>query len=217
MKRILIVDDDKELRSTLSEILTDAGYHADEAASGREALNITSSTDIDMMILDMMMPGINGMEVLSDVKKIRPSIKVIMMTAFATVNNAVEAVKKGASDYLSKPFKIEDVLAVIGRVTEEVRFEAGIKKLDFEYSLKSLSNAIRRDIMKLLNVRKEMRLMEITRELEIDDHTKVVFHLKLLKEAGILEQNKDKLYVLTPEGKKMIELLKFLENYLSEK
>lgn len=217
MNKILIVDDDQELRSALAEILQEAGYLTDEASSGGESLNKIRSADFDIMVLDMMMPGMDGMEVLSEVKKARPKMKVIMMTAFATVNNAVDAVKKGASDYLCKPFKIEEILAVIRRVTEEARFEADMKKLDFEHTLNSLSNPIRRNIIQLLNLRKEMRLMEITRELDIEDHTKVVFHLKLLREAGILDQNKKKLYVLTREGKRMIDILKFLENYLSGK
>ncbi len=215
MKKILIVDDDAELRSTLTEILGEAGYRIDKAASGREALDKIHSADFDIILLDLMMPGMNGMEVLSEVRKTRPRIKVIIITAFATVNNAVDAIKKGASDYISKPFKIEELLAIVRRVIEEARFENGIRKLDLENTLNSLSNPIRRDILQLLHIRHEMRLMEITRKLDIEDHTKVVFHLKLLKESGIIKQNKEKSYFLTKEGEKMIELLKFLDSYLS--
>ena len=215
MKKVLIVDDDAELRSTLSEILKGAGYHIDEASSGKEAIDKIASKDFDIALLDLMMPKMNGIETLTELKKITPKTKVIMITAFATVENAVDAIKKGASDYISKPFRIEELLTTIRRVIEEGRFEEGITKLDLDYTLSSLANPIRRNILRLLNSRKSMRLMELVRELGIEDHTKVVFHLKVLKESGIIEQDKDKSYSLTEEGERILSGLKILENYLS--
>jgi len=215
MKKVLIVDDDAELRSTLSEILKGAGYHIDEASSGKEAIEKMASKDFDIALLDLMMPKMNGIETLTELKKITPKTKVIMITAFATVENAVDAIKKGASDYISKPFRIEELLTTIRRVIEEGRFEEGITKLDLDYTLSSLANPIRRNILRLLNSRKSMRLMELVRELGIDDHTKVVFHLKVLKESGIIEQDTDKSYSLTEEGERILSGLKILENYLS--
>jgi DNA-binding NtrC family response regulator len=215
MKKILIVDDDAELRSTLSEILKGAGYHIDEASSGKEAIEKMASKDFDIALLDLMMPKMNGIETLTELKKITQKTKVIMITAFATVENAVDAIKKGASDCISKPFRIEELLTTIRRVIEEGRFEEGITKLDLDYTLSSLANPIRRNILRLLNSRKSMRLMELVRELGIDDHTKVVFHLKVLKESSIIEQDKDKSYSLTEEGERILSGLKILENYLS--
>lgn len=216
MKKILIVDDDAELRGNLSEILRGAGYCTDEADSGCEALEKVVSEEYDIVLLDMIMPNRDGIDILTEMKKIRPRTKVIMITAFATIENAVTAIKKGASDYISKPFKIKELITTIKRVIEETRFETGIKKLNIEYILSSLSNPIRRSIIHLLDSRSKMRLMEITRELNIEDHTKVIFHLKLLKEAGIIEQGKEeKAYVLTKEGKRAIDLLKFLENHVN--
>lgn len=215
MKKVLIVDDDAELRSTLSEILKGAGYHIDEASSGKEAIERMASKDFDIALLDLMMPKMNGIETLTELKKITPKTKVIMITAFATVENAVDAIKKGASDYISKPFRIEELLTTIRRVIEEGRFEEGITKLDLDYTLSSLANPIRRNILRLLQSRKSMRFMKIVRELDIDDHTKVVFHLKVLKESGIIEQDKDKSYSLTEEGERILSGLKILENYLS--
>lgn len=215
MKKVLVVDDDAELRSTLSEILKGAGYHIDEAPSGKEAIEKITAKDFDIALLDLMMPKMSGIDVLKAIKKIKPKIKVIMITAFATVENAVDAIKKGASDYISKPFRIDDLLTIIRRVIEEGRFEEGITKLNLDYTLSSLANPIRRNILRLLNSRKSMRLMELVRELEIEDHTKVVFHLKVLKESGIIEQDKDKSYSLTKEGERILSGLKILENYLS--
>lgn len=215
MKKILIVDDDSELRANLSEILRGAGYYTDEAASGKEAIEKTPSKDFDIVLLDLMMPKMSGIDVLKEIKKIKPGIRVIMITAFATVENAVDAIKKGASDYISKPFRIDDLLTTIRRVIEEVRFEEGITKLDLDYTLRSLANPIRRNILRLLQSRKSMRLMEMVRELDIDDHTKVVFHIKMLKESGMINKDKGKLYSLTGEGERILSCLKILENYLS--
>lgn len=99
---------------------------------------------------------------------------------------------------------------------EEARFEEGLKRLAFDHTLTSLSNPIRRNILRLLSLVTNMRLIEIARELNIEDHTKVAFHLKVLKEGGIIGQDKEeRSYFLTEEGKKTLECLRILENYLS--
>ena len=214
MKKILIVDDDKELRLSLSGILKEAGYRTKGASSAEEATARLEAEEFDIVLLDYMMPRMSGIDALLTMRRVRPRAKVIMMTAFATIENAVDAMKKGASDYVVKPFKIESFLTTIGRVVEEARFEACVHKLNFDHALSSLTNPIRRNIIKLLHAREKMRLMEITRELGIDDHTKVVFHLRLLKEAGIIEQDGAKSYSLAKEGVKAIECLWTLENYL---
>lgn len=214
MKKILIVDDHAELRQNISEVLKGAGYHTDEAATGKEALEKVPAGEYDIALVDLMMPGMSGIDLLTEIRKVTPKTRTIMITAFATVENAVAAIKKGASDYISKPFKINELLVTVRRVLEEASFENGLKKLDIEYTLNSLANPIRRNILQLLNLKTTMRLMELTRELDIEDHTKVVFHLKTLKEAGIIKQDKEKAYFLTKEGEKTMELLKVIENYL---
>jgi DNA-binding response OmpR family regulator len=214
MKKILIVDDDAEFRLNLTEVLTGAGYQTESAASASEAIAKIEAQEFDVILLDFMMPKMNGIDSLLTLRRLRPNAKVIMITAFATVENAVDAMKRGASDYIAKPFKIEALLTTIRRVLEEAKFEACVNNLDFDRTLSSLANPIRRNIIKLLHARENMRLMEITRELGIDDHTKVIFHLKLLKEAGIVQQNNEKLYSLAKEGTKTIDCLRMLENYL---
>jgi len=214
MNNILIVDDDPELRANLKAILQDEGYTTEEAASGIEAIEKASSEQFTIILLDLMMPGMDGIETLAEIRRISPKTKVIMITAFATVENAVNAIKKGASDYITKPFRIEELLAIIRRAIEESRFDEDIKKLDMDFTLSSLSNPIRRNIIHLLIARQSMRLMEITRELKIEDHTKVVFHLKMLRETGIIAQGQDKSYTITKEGKKTVDCLKILEEHL---
>jgi DNA-binding response OmpR family regulator len=214
MKKILIVDDDAEFRSNLTEVLAGAGYQADGAASAQEAIARSETEEFDIILLDFMMPRMNGVDSLLTLRRVRPKAKVIMITAFATVENAVAAIKKGASDYIAKPFKIEALLTTIRRVLEEARFEVCVNNLDLDRTLSSLANPIRRNIIKLLHDREKMRLMEITRELGIDDHTKVIFHLKLLRETGLVQQDSEKSYSLANEGIKTIDCLRLLENNL---
>jgi len=216
MTQILIVDDDLEIQEKLVEILKADGYSPDTAASAKEAIEKTQQNQYKLILLDYMLPDFSGLEALTEIKRFSPKSKVIMITAFATIENAVEAIKKGASEYVTKPFRIDVLLMLIKQVLEELRFEEGIKKLELDETLSSLSNVIRRKTIRLLELNSTMRLMELTRSLEIDDHTKVVFHLKSLKESGIIEQDTSKAYSLTKEGTKIYECLNILENYLSE-
>ncbi len=215
IKNILIVDDDTDFRQSISKALRGSGYRTDEASSGKGAIEKAASDRFDIVLLDLMMPDMSGIDVLTELRRIRPKTKVIMITAFATINNAVESIKRGASDYISKPFKINELLTTIRRVLEEVKFEEGIEKLDLDSALFSLSSPIRRGIMRTLSFKESMRLMEITKELAIEDHTKVVFHLKMLKAAGIIQQNKEKTYSITNKGKKTLSYLKVLETHIS--
>lgn len=215
MKKILVVDDDTELRANLSEILREAGYHISEAASGKEAIEKAKTEEFDIALLDLMMPRMSGTDTLLELKKMNPKTKAIMITAFATVENAVEAIKRGASDYISKPFKIETLLSTIKRVLEEARFEEGAKGMDFDFTLSSLSSPVRRKIIRLLNLKTSVRFAEMARELGIEEeHTKLAFHLKILREAGVIEQDPEKSYSLTNEGMRIVNCLKILENYI---
>lgn len=215
MKKILIVDDDAEFRGHLIEVLAGEGYQPDCASSAIEACEKLSSVEFDIVLLDYMMPKKSGIDALFEIKRLRPKIKVIMITAFSSIENAIDAIKKGASDYISKPFKIDNLLLTIRRVLEEAKFEEGTKELDMNRTLSTLANPIRRSILKLLRDREDTHLMEITRDLGIEDHTKVFFHLKMLKEAEIIDQNQGRAYFLTKEGARMIECLKTLEQYLT--
>jgi DNA-binding response OmpR family regulator len=215
MKKILIVDDDKELRAHLADILGGAGYEVDAAASGPEAIERAIDTDFDLVLLDLMMPKMSGVDVLQELRKVAPRARIIMLTAFATVENAVDVIKRGASDYLMKPFKIDDLLVRIRRVIEEAGFDSCSVKGDLDGILGSLSNSIRRRIIQILSTRKTIRLMELARELQVEDHTKVIFHLKILREAGMVEQDKGRSYSLTKDGERTMNCLKILENHLT--
>ncbi len=207
MHRILVVDDDQDLRKNLVEVLSGAGFSPDSAEDGNYAIEKLAANKFDLVLLDSIMPGMGGMETLPLIKRKYPQIKVVMLTAFSTVDGAVEAMRKGADDYVTKPFKINDLLVTIKRCLEEAKFVACSELLNMDDTFKCLANGTRRKTLALLKEHDKLRFMDITRKLDIVDHTKVNFHLKVLKDAALLEQDGRKYYQLSAKGKKVIECL----------
>ena len=113
METILIVDDEKHYRLILSEVLQEEGYESFTAASGMEALDILKSQIIDLVLTDVKMPGMSGIDLLENIKEINPDLPVIIMTAFGSVEKAVEAMQKGAYTFILKPFENEALIAHI--------------------------------------------------------------------------------------------------------
>ncbi|MBE0504869.1 MAG: response regulator [Desulfuromonadales bacterium] len=205
--RILVVDDDQELRETISEILDDAGFFVANASSGEEALKILSGQTFDLVLLDMIMPGLGGQEILPLLKRQAPRTRIIMITAFATVENAVAAMRKGADDYLTKPFKVDELLTAVRRSLEEARLLDCSLQVEMDSTFSCLANSIRRDILKLIGREQRLRFMDITRHLGIEDHTKMNFHLKMLRNADLVGQDEHKNYILTPQGERILACL----------
>jgi len=123
METILIVDDEKNYLLVLEALLVDAGYEVITCDNAREALEVTTSHDLDLVITDMRMPGVDGMEFLAQLRGLQPEIPVIMMTAYATVEKAVEAMRRGAFDYVTKPFKNEELILTIRKALEMHRLK----------------------------------------------------------------------------------------------
>lgn len=115
-RSILIVDDEKNIRLTLSQALAVLGVDVDMAENGREALAKLKEKDFRLILLDLRMPGIGGMEVLRQVRKIRPDTRVIIITAHGTIESATEAMKLGACDFLQKPFVPDEIRELVSRV-----------------------------------------------------------------------------------------------------
>jgi len=209
MKTILIIEDEKEIRDGLVEVLEDAGFAVDSADNGQMGLEKIKKKDFDVVVTDLIMPVVGGMEVLRETKRIKPKTCVILITAFATVDNAVEAMKAGASDYITKPFRIDDVQTKIRRVLAEGEFD---KSQVFDSDLiKAISNQIRKDAVKLLYKAGRLKFTEIQHGLGIEDATKLNFHMRVMKVHKIIEQDSEKFYVLTPAGKKLFEALRNAE------
>jgi DNA-binding response OmpR family regulator len=115
-KPILIVDDEKNIRMTLSQSLESLGVEMDVAGSGEETLAKLKERDFGVILLDIRMPGMDGMEVLRQVREVRPDIRIIMITAYGTIESAVEAMKLGAADFLQKPFDPDEIRELVSRV-----------------------------------------------------------------------------------------------------
>jgi DNA-binding NtrC family response regulator len=118
---LLIADDDPVALALLAEVLTGDGYGVRAAGSGAECLALAEREPFDLAIVDLRMPGMDGLEVIRRLASIQPGIPVVILTAFATIDTAIEAIREGASDYLSKPFRMEQLRIVVHRILEARR------------------------------------------------------------------------------------------------
>ncbi|HNZ64234.1 MAG TPA: sigma-54 dependent transcriptional regulator [Smithella sp.] len=118
MKKILIVDDELNMRLVLSAMLKKEGFDVSSASNGREALQVLQSNRFAVVITDLKMPDIDGMALLSRIAEQHPEIPVIMITAHGTIATAVEALKKGAFDYITKPFDLDDLKNIISKAVK---------------------------------------------------------------------------------------------------
>ena len=117
--RILLVDDEIDMLKLLERsILKEIDCEVETAGRGREALDKINARTFDLVLLDMRMPGIDGMAVLEKIKTVDPWLTVVMMTAYGAIEVAVEAIKKGAYDFITKPFDLEEILRLIGKALE---------------------------------------------------------------------------------------------------
>jgi len=116
--RILVTEDDNVQREIITEILLQANYAAESVSTGENAVARVKDHSYDVLLTDMRMPSMDGLELLRQVKRLRPDIEVVVMTAHATVETAVTAMKEGACDYLAKPFDKDELLVVIDRTLE---------------------------------------------------------------------------------------------------
>jgi len=121
MDTILIVDDEKNYLVVLEALLGPEGYEIMTSDKAQEALRLIQEADVDLVLTDMKMPGMTGMELLEETKKVKPEVPVIMMTAFGTIEMAVEAMKKHAHDYITKPFQNEELKLTIRKALENYR------------------------------------------------------------------------------------------------
>lgn len=125
MARILVVDDERDIRRALEFVLSREGYSVDTASNGIEAVDKLKNGEFDLVITDLKMEGLDGFAVMERSKAISPATPVIMITAFSSVESAVEAMKKGAADYIIKPFMHDEIKLTISRILEH-------SKLSFE-------------------------------------------------------------------------------------
>ncbi len=139
---ILIVDDEQHIRSILCEILASLDYNVFAVGNGKEAIKEIEKNSYNLVITDMMMPEMGGLELLEAIKPIAPDIMVIMMTGFGTIASAVEAMKKGAYEYVLKPFKLDELISTIKRALDKQLADKKDIKIKDAFALLNLNEAI---------------------------------------------------------------------------
>jgi len=141
--RVLIVDDEEVLRDVLQTLLAREGFDILLASSGEECLFMLDTEEIDLVILDIMLPGISGIDTLRSIRLSNPSLPVIVITAFSSIDGAIEAMKHGAFHYIPKPFKNDEVVITVNKALEQRRLSNENERLKAELSEKySYSNII---------------------------------------------------------------------------
>jgi DNA-binding NtrC family response regulator len=129
---IIVVDDDREMADVLRDVLTEAGYRVLSASSGKEALTHVKEQDPDLLITDLRMSGMSGHQLQIELKRIAPSLPVIIITAFGSIPTAIESMKLGAFDYLTKPFGNDELLLVVSRALEDCKLRQEVRRLRSE-------------------------------------------------------------------------------------
>ncbi|MBN1972725.1 MAG: response regulator [Sedimentisphaerales bacterium] len=131
INKILIVDDEKNIRLTISQALADMDVETNTAVNGEEALAKLKDTEFGMVLLDLRMPGMDGMEVLAKLRKERPDIRVVIITAHGTIDSAVDAMKLGAVDFIQKPFTPKEIRYMVSKIIKRETLDI-VKSHDYE-------------------------------------------------------------------------------------
>ncbi|MCM8815934.1 MAG: sigma-54 dependent transcriptional regulator [Candidatus Omnitrophica bacterium] len=149
MKKILIIDDEKSVQESLTIVLADS-YKVITAFSGKEGLELLLNNDINLVFLDIILPDGDGINILKEIKKINPELPVIMLTAVSKVSTAVEAMKLGAHDYLTKPFDVEEIRVIVKKIFDQLRVKQKFDLLATE--IENLSGIIVCESQKMKDV-----------------------------------------------------------------
>jgi two-component system response regulator HydG len=160
MFNILVVEDQKNMRESLVIAFKRAGYHVDSVENGEKAVKLQKGHFYDLVMVDLKMENMDGLEVLSHVKDINPSTEVVVMTAFGTIDSAIQAMRKGAYDYVTKPFQLSEILSVTERALEKKRLLDKVNNLQREIKEKYQFEGVIGNspvMMRVLNI-----LMELT-------------------------------------------------------
>ncbi|MBI2876189.1 MAG: sigma-54-dependent Fis family transcriptional regulator, partial [Candidatus Tectomicrobia bacterium] len=127
--QILVIDDEAEMRRLLGKVLSKEGYAVQTSLSGTDALKRVERTPFDIVVTDLKMRGMDGIEVLRTIKRTSPETTVVLMTAFGSIDSAIQAMKEGAYHYITKPFKMEGLLILLRRALEERQLQREVLSL----------------------------------------------------------------------------------------
>lgn len=162
MATILIVDDDVEMQASISQILKDSGYKTIVASEGNRALREVKSKSADLVLLDIQMPGMDGMVILQEMLAINKDLAIIMVTGYSSVKGAVLAMKLGASDYITKPFLIDELLFVINRTLQNQYLNKEVKFLRKKLSEQEPLETVMGESTQIKQVLKKVNLIAPT-------------------------------------------------------
>lgn len=157
MVKILIVDDDGDIQAVLSDLVESEGYQACVAGNGSRALKNISSYAPDLILLDIKLPGIDGMSLLEKIKKIDSDLNVVMLTGYGDIKDAVKAIKLGAFDYITKPFDNDEIMEIIRTALSAKKPKTGQQSAALSFREKEVLNWLKKgkssgDISIILNI-----------------------------------------------------------------
>lgn len=188
--RILIVEDDHTIRESLSHYLVHKGHQVETATNGKEGISLLDKSPYDVVISDIMMPEMNGMTFLEESQKLRPGTAVVLITGYSDVKIAIEAMKKGATDFITKPFRYELVDGVVQAIIEE---SAKKPKIQAEESTKA-SEQLERKVQELSD------MYSINEGLSEDDSTVDAFEFMVEMAQKVTDCNLSLFYVGDPDN-----------------
>lgn len=128
-EKILVIDDELFVRELLQEFLSKEGYNVYLAESGEKAVNMIKANPVEIALIDLKMPGMDGISTLKEIKKIAPSTIAVILTGYPTIESSIEALRSGAYDYVVKPFKLNDLKNTIEKALNEYRLKSEIGQL----------------------------------------------------------------------------------------
>lgn len=216
MTTILICDDEIVTLQGLKRILERDNYRVYVASNGNNALVVMEREKVDVLITDIKLPTMDGFTLLEKVRENFSETKVIMITGYSCVGDAVYAIKKGASDYITKPIFIPDLKSSIKALVEEAALLkldkidlklSGMDEEEFDSLIRAIDNPLRREIIYFISEGKERSFYSIRGHIKIMDASTLSFHLRCLKAYGLVSQNKDRNYFLMELGEKAAALL----------
>ncbi|MBW3698224.1 response regulator [Vibrio sp. T187] len=199
--KLLLAEDDEQLREVLIEALSLEGFDVVGYDNAESAIDAATEQSFDLALFDVVMGGMSGIEALSNLRRQQPNIGIIITTAFATVDVAVDAMKKGADEFLTKPFNLAALSVTLKRVHAERSPLTPIEERSNDQIFSALANPIRRAVLNHLRTHQRLKFMDLCRIVGIEDHTKFNFHLRQLVNCGLVEKGENRIYSLTKRGK----------------
>lgn len=175
--KILVVDDDPIARDVVFSILSQEGYYVVSAKDGFEAIDVIRKENFDMLITDLVMPGIDGIELIKSSLKINPELATVIITAYGTLDSALKAIDLGAYDYITKPFKIEEILFLVARCKKMLKLQRENKAL--KHLLDYIFN------QNLINVKKvNSELINYMENLSVFTEAEIKFYRKMMENSN---------------------------------